>query len=104
MFNDESVQETEIRDAGPAPSAPTVGPLMNISQPREVTFPEAGKQLPETGGTTARAESPRQTLFVSGQQEPSTPQTTNDIPVFDAGTARIDLMTGSGSTSTRTEH
>jgi hypothetical protein len=97
MFN----EEIEIRDAGPAPAAPTMGPLMNIPQPREVTFPAAGKQLPTGGDTTAGAESPQETLFVLGQQEPSATPATDDIPVFDAGSARIDLMTG--STSTRTE-
>lgn len=104
MLNDESVPEIEIRDAGPAPAAPTIGPLINISQPRAVTFPEAGKELPTVDDTTAGAQSPQETLFVSVQQEPSTDQATNDIPVFDAGVARIDLMTASASTSTRTEH
>lgn len=104
MFNDESVPQIEIRDAGPAPTAPTMGPLMNIPQPREVTFPATGKQLPTAGDTTTSAEPPQETLFASRPQEPSTDQATNDIPVFDAGPARIDLMTGSVSTGTRTEH
>ena len=104
MLNDESVPEIEIRDAGPAPAAPTIGPLINISQPRTVTFPEAGKQLPAVDDTNTSAGSPQETLFVSRQQEPSTDQATNDIPVFDAGAARIDLMTGSTSTGARTEH
>ena len=93
MFMNEGVEETKPRDAGPAPSAPTIGPLMNISQAAGSTQPEQGQQMPASGDTTSDAGSSQQTLFVPRQQETSAPQAVDDVPVFDAGSARVDLMT-----------
>ena len=88
-----SIEETQARDAGPAPSAPGIGPLMNVSHTPEMVHPEVGQQLSAEGDTTTDAGSPQQTLFVPRQQEASATQAVDDMPVFDAGPARIDLMT-----------
>ena len=93
MFKDEGTEEIEIKDAGPAPSAPAIGPLMNISQPTEPTPPEQGQQMPAASDTASDAGSLQQTLFVPRQQETSATQAVDDIPMFDAGSARVDLMT-----------
>jgi hypothetical protein len=87
-----SIEKTQARDAGHAPSAPTIGPLLNVSHIPAIVQPEEGEQLPAAGDASSDVGSPPQTLFVSGQETSSTP-TMEDTPVFDAGPARIDLMT-----------
>jgi hypothetical protein len=87
------IEEIQARDAGPAPAAPASGPLLNVSQTLEMAHPEQEEQLPAASDTPSDAESPPQTLFVTRQQEASAPQAADDVPVFDAGPARVDLMT-----------
>jgi hypothetical protein len=87
------IEEIQARDAGPAPAAPVSGPLLNVSQPAKPTDPDDGQQLPAATDTPSDAEAPPQTLFVPRQQEASAPQAADDVPVFDAGPARVDLMT-----------
>ena len=86
-------EETQPRDAGPAPSAPGIGPLINISHTQEMVPPQGGQQSSTEGDVNAAAESPQQTLFIPSQEEGSTTQAENDTPDFVAGPARVDLMT-----------
>jgi hypothetical protein len=41
-----SIEKTQARDAGHAPSAPTIGPLLNVSHIPAIVQPEEGEQLP----------------------------------------------------------
>lgn len=86
-------EEEQARDAGPAPSAPGAGPLINISHTQEMVPPAGGQQSSSEGDTIANAGAPQQTLFVSSKQEVSATQVEDDMPVFDAGPARLDLIT-----------
>jgi len=88
-----SIEETQARNAGPAPTAPGMGPLLNVSHTPEVVPPAGGQQISAEDDTTANEKSPQQSLFVTTQQEAAVPQVVDDIPVFDAGPVRIDLMT-----------
>ncbi len=53
MFKNEGIAETKPRDAGASPSAPAIGPLMNVSQ---TTLPEEGNRLADAVDTTADPE------------------------------------------------
>jgi hypothetical protein len=69
-----------------------IGPLINVSHIPAMVQPEEGEQLPAAGDASSDVGSPPQTLLVP-EQEASATQTMEDIPVIDAGPARIDLMT-----------
>ena len=86
-----SIEETPVRDAGPAPAAPANGPLINISYTAPIP-PKAEQQPSAEGNTPTDAGSPQHTLFVSRQPEAAATQAVDDMPVFDAGPARVDLM------------
>lgn len=77
----EAAETTEAKDAGAAPSAPAVGPLVNVSQTISPT--EQGKQLPGAGDSTAAK---------SKQTKSSSAETSDGVPMIDAGTPSADIL------------
>jgi hypothetical protein len=77
----EGADGTEAKDAGAAPSAPTLGPLVNVSQ--TATPPDRGKQLPAAGDSTGpKAKQPKS----------SSAETYNEVPMIDAGSPSADIL------------